>query len=176
VHRRWDGDLDHPGAARLNPERLITPEGERRLRDELERLWNVERPKVTREVSDAAAQGDRSENAEYIYGKKRLREIDRRVQFLAKRLEDLVVVRPRDPGHGRVEFGAWVRLESDEGESLEVQLVGVDEFDPKSGRISVASPVGSALLGRAVGEEVRVVRPRGPAFFTILEIWYGERS
>jgi transcription elongation factor GreB len=176
VHRRGDGHLDHPGATGLNPERLITPEGERRLRDELERLWNVERPKVTREVSDAAAQGDRSENAEYIYGKKRLREIDRRVRFLAKRLEELVVVRPRDPGHGRVEFGAWVRLESDEGETLEVQLVGVDEFDPKSGRISVASPVGSALLGRAVGEEVRVVRPRGPAFFTILEVWYGERS
>jgi len=172
VHRRGDGHLDHPGAAGLKPGNLITPAGEKRLRDELERLWTVERPKVTREVSEAAAQGDRSENAEYIYGKKRLREIDRRVQFLAKRLEQLVVLRPSDRGDGRVQFGAFVRLESEEGETLEVQLVGVDEFDPKAGRISVESPIGSAILGRSAGEEVRVVRPRGPAHFTILEIWY----
>jgi transcription elongation factor GreB len=158
----------------VKPGNLITPAGEKRLRDELERLWNVERPKVTREVSDAAAQGDRSENAEYIYGKKRLREIDRRVQFLAKRLEELVVLRPSDRGDGRAQFGARVRLESEEGDTVEYQLVGVDEFDAKAGRISVESPVGSAILGRRVGDEVRVVRPRGPAHFTILEIWYDE--
>ncbi len=134
----------------------------------------MERPRVTQEVSDAAAQGDRSENAEYIYGKKRLREIDRRVRFLTKRLEALNVVEPRDLGDGKVYFGAWVRLEDEDGETLEYQIVGPDEFDPKALRISMDSPVGSAILGKRVGDEVLVRRPRGDTHLTLLEVRYGD--
>src|SRR5688572_15944504 len=109
--------------------RYITAEGARKLRDELEHLWRVERPRVTQEVSDAAAQGDRSENAEYIYGKKRLREIDRRVRFLGKRLEELVVVSEPPSRADRVFFGAWVKLESEDGDEVEYRIVGADETD-----------------------------------------------
>ena len=150
----------------------ITPDGAKKLRDELEHLWTVERPRVTQEVADAAAQGDRSENAEYIYGKRRLREIDRRVRFLSKRLDDLVVVNevPTDPS--RVFFGAWVTLEDEDGGTVHYQLVGADEFDVSVGKISVASPVGKALLGKEEGDDVVVQRPRGRAVFTIMAISY----
>ncbi|MCL2825042.1 MAG: transcription elongation factor GreB, partial [Polyangiaceae bacterium] len=97
----------------------ITPEGETRLRDELNHLWKTERPRVTKEVADAAAMGDRSENAEYIYGKKKLREIDRRIQFLAHRLDKLTVVRETPKTTTRVYFGAWVTLENEDGETQE---------------------------------------------------------
>src|SRR5262245_29389976 len=109
--------------------KYITPEGERRLREELEQLWRVERPRVTQAVSEAAAQGDRSENAEYTYGKRRLREIDRRVRFLRKRLDGMVVVdqRPSDPR--RVFFGAWVSIENENGDVARYRIVGPDEFD-----------------------------------------------
>jgi transcription elongation factor GreB len=150
----------------------ITPEGEQILRDELDRLWNEERPRVTQEVADAAAQGDRSENAEYIYGKKRLREIDARVRFLSKRLDELTVVREAPADDGRVYFGAWVRLEDEAGEELVYRIVGPDEFDVEGGRISVDSPVGRALMRKREGDEVVVRRPRGEAVYTILEIRY----
>jgi transcription elongation factor GreB len=153
--------------------RLITPEGCQRLRQEYDRLWTQERPRVTREVSEAAALGDRSENAEYIYGKRRLREIDSRLEFLNRRLEELEVVTPRDRGDGRVHFGAWVRLEDAGGAVIEYQLVGPDEFDVDAGRISIDSPMGKALLGRSVGDEVMVRRPRGDAAFEVLEVRYG---
>jgi transcription elongation factor GreB len=151
----------------------ITPEGYERLRAELEHLWKVERPRVTEQVSVAAALGDRSENADYIYGKKRLREIDRRLRFLSKRVDDLVVVHP-DPvaQAGRVFFGAWVRLEDEEGAEATYRVVGPDEFDPKRGYISMDSPVGSALMGRVEGEEFDVVRPRGATSYTLIEIRY----
>jgi len=158
----------------VKPSNYITPEGERRLREELEHLWRVERPRVTREVSNAAAQGDRSENAEYIYGKRRLREIDRRLRWLAKRLDELVVVDPKPAQEGVVYFGARVRLEAEDGEVVEYRLVGPDEFDVAEGRISVDSPVGRALLGRTEGDEVVVRRPRGEAAFTVLEVRYRE--
>jgi len=158
----------------VKPSNYITPEGAQRLREELEHLWRVERPRVTREVSDAAAQGDRSENAEYIYGKRRLREIDRRLRWLAKRLDELVVVDPKPAREGVVYFGARVRLEAEDGETVEYRLVGPDEFDASAGRISVDSPVGRALLGREEGDEVVVRRPRGEAVFTVLEVRYGE--
>jgi transcription elongation factor GreB len=156
-------------AARSN---YITPEGARALRGELDFLWKTERPRVTQQVSDAAAMGDRSENAEYIYGKKRLREIDRRIRFLSKRLEALTVVNepPGDPR--RVYFGAWVRLEDEEGEELTYRLVGPDELGAETGRISIDSPVGRALLGREEGAEVVVRRPAGTATFTILAVSY----
>jgi len=146
--------------------------GFRALQAELERLWREERPRVTREVAEAAAQGDRSENAEYIYGKKRLREIDRRIEHLSKRLDELTVVRPDPQRSDRVYFGAWVRVEDEAGSVSEYQIVGPDEFDVASGRISMDSPLGRALLGRAEGDEFVLERPRGPARYAVIGIRY----
>lgn len=150
----------------------ITPRGYKLLVAEIERLWKVERPRVTQEVSDAAAHGDRSENAEYLYGKKKLREIDRRVRFLSKRIDELQIVHPSAAQAGRVFFGAWVTLENEEGEESRYQIVGPDEYDLKSSRISVDTPVARALLGKSEGDEVRIERPRGAALFTIVAIDY----
>jgi transcription elongation factor GreB len=152
----------------------ITLTGAEKLRAELRQLLNVERPRVTAEVTAAAAQGDRSENAEYIYGKKRLREIDRRLRFLSKRLEHITVVDPREQkDRGKVFFGATVTLENEEdGTKTTYQIVGPDEIDTKSGKISVDSPVARALLGRKKGETVVVMRPRGEAELTVLAIDY----
>jgi transcription elongation factor GreB len=154
--------------------RYITPEGYERLRRELDQLWSVERPRVTHEVSVAAAQGDRSENAEYIYGKKRLREIDARVRFLSKRLDELTVVEASSQPRDKVYFGAWVQVEDGAGEELRFRIVGPDEVDASRGRISIDSPVGRALLGREVDDEVTVQRPKGRATFTVLAIAYEE--
>ena len=152
----------------------ITPEGAKRLRAELEQLWTRERPRVTQEVADAAAQGDRSENAEYIYGKRRLREIDRRVRFLSKRLDALTVVNeaPTDPN--RVFFGAWVTLEDEHGEAVTYRIVGPDESDIDKAWISMEAPVARALLGKREGDEVTVKRPKGDITFTITGIRYAE--
>ena len=150
----------------------ITSEGHRTLTDELEYLWRVERPKVTQQVSDAAALGDRSENAEYIYGKKRLREIDRRLRWLSKRIDELEIVRPHPSQRGRVYFGARVLIEDEEGEELELQIVGPDEVDTNVRKISIDSPMGRALLGKAEGDEALVRRPKGDATFTVLEVRY----
>jgi transcription elongation factor GreB len=153
--------------------RYITPEGFERLREEHDQLWRVERPKVTEAVSVAAALGDRSENADYIYGKKRLREIDRRVRFLAKRMDELTVVESDARRDGqRVYFGAWVKLEDEAGELVCYRVVGPDESDPGAGHISMDSPVGRALMGKSPGDEVSVVRPRGRTGYVILEIAY----
>ena len=150
----------------------ITPEGFRKLQDELDHLWRVERPKVTEAVAKAAALGDRSENADYIYGKKRLREIDGRLRFLQKRTDALVVVaRPPDE-QDRVYFGAWVTLEDAEGEERTYRVVGPDEFDPDRGFISMDSPLGRALMGRERGDAVTVRRPKGPATFTLADVRY----
>ncbi len=151
---------------------FITPQGQRRLADELKYLWKVKRPEVTRKVSEAAAQGDRSENAEYIYGKKQLREIDARIQFLAKRLDELVVVDRIPPDRSRVFFGAWVTLEDDDGETYRYRIVGPDEFDREQGYISIDSPVAKALLKKASGDDVEVKRPDGVAHYQITEIQY----
>jgi transcription elongation factor GreB len=152
--------------------RYITPDGARKLRAELEQLWIVERPRVTQEVSDAAAQGDRSENAEYIYGKRRLREIDRRVRFLSKRLDDLTVVTepPTDPR--RVFFGAHVTIEDDAGDQRTYRIVGGDESDVDKGWISIDSPVARACLGKRCDDTVTVRAPRGEIEYTILAIRY----
>jgi transcription elongation factor GreB len=153
--------------------RYITPEGVKKLREEYDRLWTVERPRVTREVAEAAALGDRSENAEYIYGKRRLREIDSRLEFLNRRLEQLVIVESASDAGGRVVFGAWVRIaEQESGEETLYRIVGPDEFDVEAGQISMDSPVGRALLGRSAGDEVTVRRPKGDAVFEILEVLY----
>jgi transcription elongation factor GreB len=150
----------------------ITPGGANKLRAELDHLWTVERPRVTQEVADAAAQGDRSENAEYIYGKRRLREIDRRVRFLSKRLDEIVVVSeaPSDPN--RVFFGAWVTVEDDAGDARTYRLVGADESDLDNGFISIDSPVSRALLGKRDGDEVIVHVPKGEVTYTIVGVRY----
>jgi len=150
----------------------ITPDGFRKLQEELDQLWRVERPKVTEAVSTAAALGDRSENADYIYGKKRLREIDSRVRFLQKRTDDLIVVERARDDDGKVYFGAWVTLEDEAGENHSYRVVGPDEFDAARGWISMDSPLGRALLGREVDDEVTVERPKGPATFTLVKIRY----
>lgn len=159
--------------ARPRGSAYITPEGARRLRDELAHLWQVKRPRVTQAVADAAALGDRSENAEYVYGKKQLREIDRRVRFLRKRLDELVVVQDIPEARDRVFFGAWVVLEDEQGRVREYRIVGPDEFDPKRGWISMDSPVGRALLGKGVDDEVLVHSPRGETEYCIRAVRYG---
>jgi len=153
----------------------ITRAGFEKLQGELEWLWKEERPRVTEAVSVAAALGDRSENADYIYGKKRLREIDRRIRFLTKRIDELTVVDvgPRKDAD-RVYFGAWVTVEDESGESQRYRLVGPDEFDAAEGRISVDSPVGRALMGQRLGDEVVVRRPKGDTLYEILAIDYTE--
>lgn len=151
---------------------LITPEGEARLRAELHELWHVRRPQVTQAVSEAAAQGDRSENAEYTYGKKMLREIDSRVRFLTKRLEKLKVVseRPSDPN--KVYFGAWVTLEDEEGEQSRYRIVGPDELDLKQRMISIDSPLARTLIGKELDAEVRVPTPTGEKTWYVVAIDY----
>jgi len=151
----------------------ITPDGAKRLQEELAQLW-LDRRKIVQDVADAAAQGDRSENAEYIYGKKRLREIDRRLHFLKKRLEISTVVDPKEQKDAsRVFFGATVTLENEEdSQRTTYQIVGPDETDTKGGRISVESPIGRALLGRRKGETVSVKRPKGEVELTVVAIKY----
>ena len=150
----------------------ITAEGFEKLQEELDWLWRVERRKLTEAVARAAALGDRSENADYIYGKKRLGEIDRRIRFLSKRIDDLVVVEPSGDPEGKVFFGAWVTLEDDAGALHTYRVVGPDEFDADRGWISMDSPLGRALLGREVDDEVTVQRPKGSATFTVVGIRY----
>lgn len=152
--------------------KYATPAGARRLREELERLWREERPRVTQAVAAAAAQGDRSENAEYTYGKRRLREIDRRVRFLRRRLEGLVVVDQPPADATRVFFGAWVQLEAEDGTLSRYRIVGPDEFDLAPGYISMDSPLGRALLRRALDEEVTVETPAGSRIYIIVSIEY----
>lgn len=152
----------------------ITKEGYLALERELKFLWKEERPKVTQAVSDAAALGDRSENAEYIYGKRRLREIDRRVRFLTKRLDALTIVEPSPMQEGKVFFGAWIKLENEDGDQQIYRIVGADEFDPKKNYISINSPVARALIGHKVGDEISVITPNGKAFYDIIDISYTE--
>ena len=148
---------------------LISIEGRRRLQEEYDFLWEKERPKVVREVSDAAAEGDRSENASYIYGRKRLREIDSRLKYLGNRLKALkVALPPANPT--TVSFGCWVTYEDEEGKEYCYQLVGPDEFDVSIGRISIDSPVGIALLGKKVDDAVLLKRPAGNLSVVIVSI------
>jgi transcription elongation factor GreB len=152
--------------------KFATAEGARRLREELDHLWRVHRPQVTRAVSEAAAQGDRSENAEYIYGKKQLREIDRRVRFLRQRLEGLVVVTKPPDDRTRVFFGAWVRIEDEEGHETELRIVGPDEIDPARHYVSMDSPLARALMRRQSGDEFTVEVPGGTRSYVVTEVRY----
>jgi transcription elongation factor GreB len=149
----------------------LTPEGAKKLQVELNQLLNVDRAKVVQEVAEAAAQGDRSENAEYIYGKKKLREIDRRIRFITKRLDAAVVVK-QEVTHGEVRFGATVEVEDENGKHSRYLIVGPDEASPSDGRISFQSPLGRALMKRKVGDVVSVVRPAGEIEIEIKAISY----
>lgn len=152
--------------------KFITPAGHARLREELDFLWKVQRPQVTLAVQEAAAQGDRSENAEYIYGKRQLREIDARVRFLRKRLDGMTVVNqtPADPS--RVYFGAWVTLEDEQGNEVEYRIVGPDEFDSARGSISMDAPLAKALMRKAVDDEVSIDTAAGRKTFVLMGIRY----
>ena len=152
--------------------KYITPEGYRRLNEELQRLWKEERPPITKSVQEAAAQGDRSENAEYIYGKKQLREIDRRIRFLSKRLDGMNVVERAPEDTGKVFFGAWVEVEDDDGKVERFRLVGPDEADGSRGEISVDAPLARALLGKRVDDEAWVRTPNGERCLYVNRIWY----
>lgn len=150
----------------------ITPEGQKRLSEELSYLWKIKRPQVTTAVAEAAAMGDRSENAEYIYGKKQLRQIDSRIRFLTKRLGELIVVDRSPDDTSRVFFGAWVEIEDDDGNAYRYRIVGHDEFDPERGFISIESPMAKALLRRTEGDEIVVARPNGTFTFVVTSIHY----
>lgn len=151
---------------------LITPRGEQQMQDELDFLWRKDRPVVTQQVSDAAKLGDRSENAEYIYGKKRLREIDRRVRYLRKRLEICEVVDRAPQDVKRIYFGAWIELEDDDEVLYRYRIVGEDEIDLPSGYISVDAPLARGLLGKRLDDEVEVNLPKGRVNYCIVAIHY----
>jgi len=151
---------------------LITPEGLKKLKDELDQLWRIERPEVTKKVYWAASLGDRSENADYIYNKKRLREIDRRVRYLRKRIEAVRVVDYSPQQEGKVFFGAWVEVENDKEETLCFRIVGGDEIFDRKDYISIDSPMARALLKKQVDDEAIVQTPKGEAHWYVLSIRY----
>lgn len=154
----------------------ITPGGFRRLREELARLLKEDRPAMVTTVAWAASNGDRSENADYHYGKKKLREIDRRIRFLSKRLDSSMVVDNAGRADARVHFGATATIENEAGEAREVTIVGVDELDSGDARISWQSPLAKALLTAAAGDTVTVHAPRGPERVTIVAVRYEDLS
>jgi transcription elongation factor GreB len=158
-----------PPVPRSSP--YITQQGYQALQDELKSLWK-RRSGVTKALTAAAAEGDRSENAEYIYRKKELREIDRRIRYLQKRLPDLTVVSepPSDPTC--VFFGAWITLEDDDGQQVTYRIVGADEISPDKGWISMDSPMARALMKKTLDDEVQVETPAGMASYTVIEVSY----
>ena len=156
----------------MEKKNYITPKGHKKLLDELNQLLKEERPEVTKLVQWAASNGDRSENADYLYGKRRLREIDRRLRFLNKRLEDAVVVDPASIKSERIQFGATVVLLDENEQKKTFKIVGVDEVDTSLGHISWQSPIGRALLGKSVSDEVNIQIPLGEVSYEILSIMY----
>lgn len=150
----------------------ITPEGARRLEAELKHLWKVERPKVTAAVQEAAKNGDRSENGDYIYGKKRLREIDRRVRYLSKRLDELVIVDRSPDNPKQIFFGARVGLEDELGVRHSYRIVGTDEIGSDREFISLDSPLARALLKKTAGDEIAVTTPGGKKFYRVICVNY----
>lgn len=163
-----EGDDALPGGFR----NYITPAGYRRLNDELARLWEDERPRLVETVAWAASNGDRSENGDYIYGKRRLREIDRRIRFLSRRIDSAVVVDNAGRDHEQVFFGATVTVADESGAERTVSIVGVDELDPARGRVSWVSPIARALLKAEVGDVVTLRTPRGAEQLEVVGIRY----
>ena len=162
---RW-----RPPAPKSAP--YITPDGAARLQAELKQLWKIDRPEVAAAVKAAAANGDRSENGDYIYGKQRLREIDRRVRYLSTRLDKLQVVTDLPKDQSKVFFGAWVTLSTDQDIQMRVRIVGYDEIDAKQNWISLDSPLAKALLGKRVDDEISYQTPEGTRTAWIDEIEY----
>lgn len=150
----------------------ITAAGFKRMKDELTQLWKIERPQVTQTVHEAAKNGDRSENGDYIYGKKRLREIDSRVRYLSKRIEALTVVDRLPADQSKVFFGAWVTLEDEDGNEKTYQIVGPDEFNVAEQKLSMDSPLAKAMLGKRLDDEIILKKPDGEDFFYITKIEY----
>ncbi|MBF8691646.1 transcription elongation factor GreB [Pseudomonas fulva] len=151
---------------------LITEAGYQALKDELDWLWRDERPEITRKVTWAASLGDRSENADYQYNKKRLREIDRRVRYLRKRIENLRVVPYSPAQEGKVFFGAWVTIANEEDESKRFRIVGADEIYDRKDFISIDSPMARACIGKCVGDEITVRTPTEEAYWDVTDIQY----
>lgn len=150
----------------------ITPEGAECLREELQYLWRTLRPEVVKALSAAAAEGDRSENAEYTYRKKQLGDIDRRVRYLAKRLDVMKIVERRPEDLAVIRFGAWISLQNENDELLEYRIVGVDETDADKGFISIDSPVARALLGKSVDFQANIELPERTARYRVAAIRY----
>ncbi len=172
--REGDFDADREDSPPAPPARsaYITPEGYENLKAEYDQLFRVRRPEVVRALAAAAAEGDRSENAEYIYRKKELHEIDRRVHYLQKRLPELKVVDTKPAEAARVFFGAWVEISDEKGETRTYRIVGADETDAAQGRISVDSPLARALLKHKEGETVTALLPGGETEFEIVSVRY----
>lgn len=154
--------------------RYITPEGMQALRAELHQLWKVERPQVTATVHEAAKNGDRSENGDYIYGKRRLREIDSRVRFLSKRIDELEVVEQLPSARDKIFFGAWVTVEDEDGKAQTYRIVGPDEFDLTQNKLSMDSPLAKALLGKRVDDDIIFPSPSGERELYIVAVRYGD--
>ncbi len=173
-----ENDSDDEGAESQSPlptgKNYITPQGMQKLRDELLKLLDVDRPELVKVVSWAASNGDRSENGDYLYGKKKLREIDKRIRFLSKRIEIAVVVNPLLQTGPKVKFGATVKVAGEDGRKRKYSIVGVDETDVSNGRVSWISPIGTALLKGSEGESVTMKTPRGEEDLEILEVRYEE--
>ncbi|MFL0811492.1 MAG: transcription elongation factor GreB [Agarilytica sp.] len=150
----------------------ITPEGAQAMQDELHRLWKVERPQITDVVHEAAKNGDRSENGDYIYGKKRLREIDSRVRFLSKRLDDLTIVDRIPSDRSKVFFGAYVTLEDDDANEEHYRIVGPDEFNLREKKISMDSPLAKSILGKYKDDEIQFNSPEGIKHYYIVNVEY----
>lgn len=150
----------------------MTPGCQKKLLAELDQLSRVERPEVTNLVQWAASNGDRSENADYLYGKRRLREIDRRIRFLTQRLDAAVVVDPTSIKSDKIQFGATVKLVDENGKTRMVSIVGVDEVETEKGKLSWQSPIGRALISRSVGDEISVQTPQGEVLYTVEELSY----
>lgn len=156
----------------MDKKNYMTPQGQKKLQDELEQLLRKERPEVTKLVQWAASNGDRSENADYLYGKRRLREIDRRVRFLTQRLEAAVVVDPCEINSDKVQFGATVEIMDEDGISKRFTIVGIDEVNTSLGRISWQSPIGRALIGKKEGDEVLIQVPAGETVYEVVSVSY----
>jgi transcription elongation factor GreB len=152
--------------------KMLTQSGHEKLSEEHHQLWSVVRPEVVQRISDAAAEGDRSENAEYIYGKKRLRELDSRIRYLASLMEDATVVEPVQMNSDRVQFGATVELENEDGDIRTWMIVGEGEANPKIGTISYRAPIAQAMLGKTVGDEVVAKLPERTDYFDIVGLRY----
>lgn len=154
----------------------MTPPCFKKLSEELSHLLQTERPQVTQLVQWAASNGDRSENADYLYGKRRLREIDRRIRFLTQRLDASLVIEPSEQTSDKVQFGATVKIEDEEGQQRVITIVGIDEVDTSRGRLSWQSPIGKSLIGKEEGDEVNVSTPGGDKSFVIIDVSYQPSS